>query len=170
MANVKVKRATPSKILEIKNNPPKPVDIVLIPNPNVFFDIETGPEEFHEHYQNLTLIREEQKQCLEEINTQLCDYCLISCDFQYCNECNLIYNPPPCMIYTILKEEELISSCTLESELISNPNSNSDNDNDKNNSSSSVQNSNENNNNSNFDSNSEQYIMLPNLTKEQKLK
>ncbi|KAG9302191.1 hypothetical protein G9A89_020625 [Geosiphon pyriformis] len=51
------------------------IEVVLIPN--TFLDIETGPEEFHKHYQNLALIRKKQEQHLEEINTQLCDYCLI---------------------------------------------------------------------------------------------
>ncbi|KAG9285087.1 hypothetical protein G9A89_009898 [Geosiphon pyriformis] len=58
-----------SKILKIKNYSPEPVDIILIPNPNAFLDIETGPEEFHEHYQNLASTKEEQEQCLKEINT-----------------------------------------------------------------------------------------------------
>ncbi|KAG9298000.1 hypothetical protein G9A89_018828 [Geosiphon pyriformis] len=59
IANTKIEGAMPSKILEIKNNPPKPVDIIFIPNLDAFLDIETGPEEFHEHYQNLALTREE---------------------------------------------------------------------------------------------------------------
>ncbi|KAG9302873.1 hypothetical protein G9A89_022289 [Geosiphon pyriformis] len=71
MANVKVKRAMPSKILKIKNNLSEPVNIILIPNPDVFLDIETGPEEFHKHYQNLALTKKEQKQYLEQLNTQL---------------------------------------------------------------------------------------------------
>ncbi|KAG9287623.1 hypothetical protein G9A89_023973, partial [Geosiphon pyriformis] len=51
MANTKIEGALPSKILEIKNNFSEPVEVVLILN--TFLDIETGPEEFHEHYQNL---------------------------------------------------------------------------------------------------------------------
>ncbi|KAG9286797.1 hypothetical protein G9A89_012347 [Geosiphon pyriformis] len=132
------------------------------------------PEEFHEHYQNLALTREEQEQRLAQLNTRLCRHCLILSDFEYCNNCDLIYNPPPHMIYTIPKEKEPISSCTSELELLLNPNSNPNNDNNKNNGSSSIQNSNNNNNNinsdSNFDSNYEQYIALPDLTKEQELK
>ncbi|KAG9296658.1 hypothetical protein G9A89_009917 [Geosiphon pyriformis] len=54
-------------ILEFKNNSLEPTDINLVPT------------------------KEEQEQHLEEINTQLCDHCLIPCD--------LIYNPPPRMIY-----------------------------------------------------------------------
>ncbi|KAG9303353.1 hypothetical protein G9A89_013679 [Geosiphon pyriformis] len=57
-----------SKILTIKNNPSKPVNIVLIFNLNTFLDVEADSKEFHEHYQNLAPTREEQKQHLEEIN------------------------------------------------------------------------------------------------------
>ncbi|KAG9297300.1 hypothetical protein G9A89_001989 [Geosiphon pyriformis] len=81
MANAKVEGATPNKILEIKNNPSEPVNIVLIPNPDAFLDLKTGLEEFHDHYQNLAPTREKQKQHLAQINTQLCDHCLILCDF-----------------------------------------------------------------------------------------
>ncbi|KAG9292293.1 hypothetical protein G9A89_009105 [Geosiphon pyriformis] len=52
--------------------------------------------------------------------------------------CDLIYNSPPYMIYTIPKEKRPNDSCTLELESIFNSNSNSDNDNDKNNGSSSA--------------------------------
>ncbi|KAG9287164.1 hypothetical protein G9A89_003012 [Geosiphon pyriformis] len=69
IANAKFEGAMSSKILEIKNNSSEPVDIVLIPNSNAFLNIETGPEEFHEHYQNLAPTKEEQKQHLEKINT-----------------------------------------------------------------------------------------------------
>ncbi|KAG9298644.1 hypothetical protein G9A89_012712 [Geosiphon pyriformis] len=170
MANAKIKGAMPSEILEIKNNSPEPVNIVLIPNPDAFLNIETGPEKFHEHYQNLAPTKKEQEQCLKKINTQLCDYCLILCDFQYCNKCNLIYNSPPCMIYTIPEEKNPISSCTLESESTFNPDLNSNNDDNKNNSSSFIQIDNDNNDNSDLDLKPKQYIMLPDLTKEQELK
>ncbi|KAG9301967.1 hypothetical protein G9A89_021011 [Geosiphon pyriformis] len=146
MAYVKAEGTTTSELLEIKNNP------LSLPEP--------------EYVQTF----DEQKQCLEEINTQLCDHCLIPCDFQYCNECDLIYNLPPHMIYMISKEDEPISNCASELESIFNPNSNSNNDDNKNTSSSSAQNSNKNNNNLDPNSNSETYIALPNLTKEQKLK
>ncbi|KAG9292835.1 hypothetical protein G9A89_016197 [Geosiphon pyriformis] len=63
------KGALPREILKIKNNPSKPVNIILILNPDVFIDIETDPEAFHEYYQNLAPTREEQEQCLKEINT-----------------------------------------------------------------------------------------------------
>ncbi|KAG9289114.1 hypothetical protein G9A89_022423 [Geosiphon pyriformis] len=52
-------------------------------------------------------------------------------DFEYDNDCDLIYNPPPHMIYTISKEEEPISSCASESESLINRNPDSD-DNDEN--------------------------------------
>ncbi|KAG9299224.1 hypothetical protein G9A89_013872 [Geosiphon pyriformis] len=71
MANVKVKDALSSEILEIKNNPPEPVEVILISNPEAFLDIKASPEEFHKHYQNLAPIREKQKQSLEQLNTQL---------------------------------------------------------------------------------------------------
>ncbi|KAG9306532.1 hypothetical protein G9A89_004729 [Geosiphon pyriformis] len=94
--------------------------------------------------------------------------------FDYCNECDLIYNPLPHMIYTIPEEEEPISSCASESELNFNSNSNSDNNNNKNTGSSSIQYGESNDNDSNSDLNSdpnyEQYIALFDLTKEQELK
>ncbi|KAG9299276.1 hypothetical protein G9A89_013924 [Geosiphon pyriformis] len=174
MANAKIEGASPNEILKIKNNPPEPTDIVLVLNPDAFIDLENSPEKFYEHYQNLAPTREEQEQRLKEINIQLYDYCLIPCDFQFCDNCDLIYNPPPRMIYTIPKEEEPINSCASESKLSSNPDSNFNNNNNENNGSSSVQNGYNNDNDSNSDSNSnsnyEQYITLPDLTKEQKLK
>ncbi|KAG9306731.1 hypothetical protein G9A89_004440 [Geosiphon pyriformis] len=77
MANAKVESALPSKILEIKNNPPEPTNIVLVLNLDAFLNLENSPEEFYEHYQNLAPTRKEQEQRLEEINTRLCDHCLI---------------------------------------------------------------------------------------------
>ncbi|KAG9285290.1 hypothetical protein G9A89_001424 [Geosiphon pyriformis] len=174
MANTKVEGATPSEILEIKNNSPELVDIIRISNSDAFINKETGPEDFHKYYQNLAPTREKQEQCLEQLNTRLCDYCLISCDFQYCNECNLIYNPLLHMIYTILEKIEPISSCASELELLFDPDSTSDNNNNKNTSFSSIQIGNNNNDNSNSDSNFDpkykQYITLPDLSKEQELK
>ncbi|KAG9296567.1 hypothetical protein G9A89_015159 [Geosiphon pyriformis] len=152
MINTKVEGAMSSKILEIKNNLPEPVNIILVPNPDTFFDIETNSENFCKHYQNLALIREEQEEWL----------------------CDLIYNPPIRMIYTIPEEEEPISSCILELESLFNPNSNFDNNDNENTGSSSVQIGDNNNNDSNSDSNSnpkyEQYIALPDFSKEQELK
>ncbi|KAG9300925.1 hypothetical protein G9A89_004983 [Geosiphon pyriformis] len=170
MASAKVKDTLSSKILKIKNNPPEPVKTFFIPNPDAFLDIKAGLEKFYEHYQNLTSIQEKQEQHLEKINRQLCNHCLILCDFKYCNKYDFIYNLPSHIIYIILEEKEPISNCTLKSESNFNPNSNSDNDDNENNSFSSVQNSNYNNNNLNSNSNPEQYIMLFDLTKEQELK
>ncbi|KAG9291866.1 hypothetical protein G9A89_012151 [Geosiphon pyriformis] len=171
MVITKIEGVLPKEIRTIKNNPPEPIELDWDAEPVINF---LEPEEFHEHYQNLAPIREEQKQWLVQLNTRLCCHCLIPNDFKYCDNCDLIYNLPPRMIYIIPEEEEPISKCTLESELPFNPNSNSDNNDDKNNSSSSVQNGNNNDNDINSDSNSdlnyEQYIALSNLTKKQELK
>ncbi|KAG9288767.1 hypothetical protein G9A89_023064 [Geosiphon pyriformis] len=83
--------------------------------------------------------------------------------------CDLIYNLPPYIIYTISEDKKPISNCVLKSESSFKSDLNSNN-NDKNNGFSSVQNDNNSNNNSNSNSNSEQYITLPDLSKEQKLK
>ncbi|KAG9287476.1 hypothetical protein G9A89_023848 [Geosiphon pyriformis] len=152
MALVKIKGATPEKIKTIKNNPPEPLELDWDAEPIInLLDLE----QFHEHYQELAPTREEQEQRLEQLN------------------CDLIYNPPPRMIYMIPEEEEPISSCTSESESPINQDSNPDN-NDDNNGSSSVQNGNDNDNDSNSDINSDlnykQYIALPDLSKEQELK
>ncbi|KAG9296697.1 hypothetical protein G9A89_001329 [Geosiphon pyriformis] len=167
----KIEGVTPKEIREIKNNPSEPIKLDWDAEPVINF---LEPEEFHEHYQNLAPTREEQKQQLAQLNTRLCCHCLILSNFKYCDNCDLIYNLPPRMIYTISEKEEPISSCTSESESLLNPDSNPDNDDNKNNSSSSVQNGNDNDNdinsNSNSDSNYKQYIVLPNLTKEQELK
>ncbi|KAG9304621.1 hypothetical protein G9A89_020185 [Geosiphon pyriformis] len=157
----------PEEIRTIKNNPPEPIKLNWNAEPVINF---LKPEEFHEHYQNLASTREEQKQRLAQLNTKLCHHCLIPSDFKYCNNYDLIYNLPLCIIYTIPEEEKPISNCTLESELSFDSDSNSDNDNNKNNGFSSIQNSNDNDNDinsdSNFDSNYEQYIVLLDLTKE----
>ncbi|KAG9293142.1 hypothetical protein G9A89_010479 [Geosiphon pyriformis] len=72
MTNAKVEDALSSKILKIKNNPSKLVDIILISNLDAFLDIETDLEKFYKHYQNLAPTKKEQEQYLKEINTQLC--------------------------------------------------------------------------------------------------
>ncbi|KAG9289289.1 hypothetical protein G9A89_007850 [Geosiphon pyriformis] len=94
-------------------------------------------------------------------------------NFEYCDNCDLIYNPPPCMIYSIPEKEKPISSCASESELLINCDPDSNND-DENTGSSSVPNGNDGENNSDADSkpdlNYEQYIALPDLSKEQELK
>ncbi|KAG9295110.1 hypothetical protein G9A89_006091 [Geosiphon pyriformis] len=162
--------AITEELKEIKNNLLSLSEPEYVQTFNVFGNIEDNPEKFYEHYQRLAITREEQKECLAQLNTRLCDHCLIPCDFQYCNECDLIYNSPPHMIYMISKEEKPISNCTSESESLINRDSNSNND-DDNNGSSSVQNGNDNDNDSNSDSNSntnyKQYIALPDLFKKQ---
>ncbi|KAG9296149.1 hypothetical protein G9A89_014741 [Geosiphon pyriformis] len=173
MAYAMSEGATTEELREIKNN------LLSLPEPkyiqifDVFGNIEDELKEFHEHFQQLALTREEQEEHLAQLNTWLCDHCLIPYDFQYCNKYDLIYNPPPCMIYTIPKEEEPISNCTSESELLINYDLNSDN-NDNNNGLSSIHNGNNNNNDSNSDPNSDtnykQYIALPNISKKQELK
>ncbi|KAG9294099.1 hypothetical protein G9A89_015509 [Geosiphon pyriformis] len=88
----------------------------------------------------------------------------------YCNEYDLIYNLPSCIIYTILEEDKPISSCASELESIFNSDSNSNNDNNKNNSSSSTQYDNKKYNNLDFNLNPKTYITLSDLSKEQELK
>ncbi|KAG9291442.1 hypothetical protein G9A89_021861 [Geosiphon pyriformis] len=170
MTTAKIEDTLPEEIQTIKNNPPEPIKLDWNAEPVINF---LEPEEFYEHYQNLAPTREEQKQQLAQLNTKLCHHCLIPSDFEYCDDCNLIYNPPPRMIYLIPEEEEPISSCASESELLINCNPDSDND-DENTGSSSIQNGNDNENNSDSDSkpnlNYEQYIALPDLSKEQELK
>ncbi|KAG9302615.1 hypothetical protein G9A89_007319 [Geosiphon pyriformis] len=63
--------------------------------------------------------------------------------------CNLIYNLPICIIYTIPEEEKPINSCASKLESVFNPNSNFNNDNNK---------------------NTEIYIVLSDFSKEQELK
>ncbi|KAG9302042.1 hypothetical protein G9A89_021086 [Geosiphon pyriformis] len=81
MAYAMLEGTTTEELREIKNN------LLSLPEPkyvqtfDAFGNIKDNPKEFHKHYQQLAPTREEQKQCLEEINTQLCDHCLIPCDF-----------------------------------------------------------------------------------------
>ncbi|KAG9306823.1 hypothetical protein G9A89_005724 [Geosiphon pyriformis] len=174
MAYAMAEGATISELWEIKTNPlsfPEPKYVATF---DVFGNIEDDSKEFHEHYQQLAPTREKQEEWLAQLNTQLCDHCLISYNFQYCNECNLIYNPPIRIIYMIPEEKEPISSCASESESPFNPNSNPDNNNNENTGSSSIQYGNNNDTNSNSDSNSntkyKQYITISDLTKELELK
>ncbi|KAG9304328.1 hypothetical protein G9A89_019890 [Geosiphon pyriformis] len=126
---------------KIKNNSLSLLESEYVQTFNIFGNIEDDLEEFHEYYQQL-----------------------------YCNECDLIYNPPPHMIYMIPEEKELINSCASESELTFNLDSNSDNNDDENNSFSSAPNNNKNYDNLNSNSNSETFIALFDLSKKQKLK
>ncbi|KAG9288704.1 hypothetical protein G9A89_004323 [Geosiphon pyriformis] len=151
MAYAMSKGATTEELREIKDNPLSLPEPEYVQTFDVFDNVEDDPKKFHEHYQRLALTREEQEERL----------------------CELIYNPPPRIIYMIPEKKEPISSCTseLESPLDSDSNSNND---DNNNGLSSIQNGNNNNNDSNsdpnFDTNYEQYIALPDLSKEQELK
>ncbi|KAG9303770.1 hypothetical protein G9A89_018667 [Geosiphon pyriformis] len=167
MVFAKIQGASPKKIKKVKNNLPELLELDWDEEPVINL---LEPEEFHEHYQTLASTREKQEQCLAQINTRLCDHCLIPCNFQYCNKCNLIYNPLPSMIYTIPEKKELISSCALKSESIFNSDSNSDNEDDENTSSSSAQYGNENINDSDSNLNPKIYIVLSDLSKEQELK
>ncbi|KAG9295256.1 hypothetical protein G9A89_015743 [Geosiphon pyriformis] len=88
----------------------------------------------------------------------------------YCNECDLIYNLPPHMIYTIPEENKPISNCASELESTFDSDSNSNNNDNENNDSSSAPNSNENDDDSNSNSNSKTFITFSDLFKEQKLK
>ncbi|KAG9299368.1 hypothetical protein G9A89_014016 [Geosiphon pyriformis] len=115
MISVKAESATTSKLLEIKNNPlslPKPEYIMTF---DIFGNIEDDSKYFYEHYQNLASTRKEQKQRLADLNTKLCDHCLISCYFQYYNKCDIMFNLPSKKLYPITKlpkpkvEEELIT-------------------------------------------------------------
>ncbi|KAG9298509.1 hypothetical protein G9A89_016506 [Geosiphon pyriformis] len=170
MVSAKAKDITTRELLEIKNNSLSLPESEYVLTLDVFGNIENDPKEFHKYYQQLAPTREEQEQYLKQLNTRLCQHCLILCNFQYCNECDLIYNPPTHIIYTISEEKELVSSCTSELKLIFNSNSNFDNNDDKNNSSSSAQCGNEKYSKSNSDSNPKTYIVLLDLTKEQKLR
>ncbi|KAG9303256.1 hypothetical protein G9A89_013582 [Geosiphon pyriformis] len=133
MAIAKIEGASPEEIREIKNNLPESIELDWDPESVINF---LDPEQFYEHYQELAPTRKEQEQCLEQLNTRLCQHCLIPYDFQYCNECDLIYNLPSYMIYTIPKEKKPINSCRSELESLFNPNLNSNNNNNENNGSS----------------------------------
>ncbi|KAG9296693.1 hypothetical protein G9A89_001325 [Geosiphon pyriformis] len=70
--------ALPEEIRTIKNNLSEPIELDWNPEPVINL---LDPEQFYKHYQELAPTREKQKQQLEEINTRLCDYCLILYDF-----------------------------------------------------------------------------------------
>ncbi|KAG9298364.1 hypothetical protein G9A89_003181 [Geosiphon pyriformis] len=110
MASAKAEGAMPEKIREIKNNlwmleytePDYPKD-------DFFTD---DPDTFQNQYQKLASTHEEQEQKLADLNTKLCNYCLISCHFQYCDECDCMFNPSPRILFPITKlpepEEEVL--------------------------------------------------------------
>ncbi|KAG9307778.1 hypothetical protein G9A89_023343 [Geosiphon pyriformis] len=60
----------------------------------------------------LTPTCEEQEQRLADLNTKLCNHCLIPCHFQYCDECDLMFNSLPRILFLITKlpesEEEVL--------------------------------------------------------------
>ncbi|KAG9293593.1 hypothetical protein G9A89_005596 [Geosiphon pyriformis] len=56
--------------------------------------------------QALNRLNEEQEQCLADLNIKLCDHCLIPCHFQYCDECNLIFNSSSRILYPITELPE----------------------------------------------------------------
>ncbi|KAG9297950.1 hypothetical protein G9A89_018778 [Geosiphon pyriformis] len=99
--SVKTESATTRELLEIKNNFLSLPELEYIMTFDVFGNIEDNSEYFHEHYQNLVLTREEQKQRLTDLNIKLYDYCLISCHFQYCNKCDIMFNLPSKKLYLI---------------------------------------------------------------------
>ncbi|KAG9291413.1 hypothetical protein G9A89_021831 [Geosiphon pyriformis] len=101
MANAKARSTILSEIQEIKKNlfvPEYDEPNYLIEN--FFID---DPDTFQDCYQELALTREEQKQRLADLNTKLCDHCLILCHFQYCNKCDLMFNLPPKILFPITK-------------------------------------------------------------------
>ncbi|KAG9295013.1 hypothetical protein G9A89_017807 [Geosiphon pyriformis] len=73
---------------------------------------------FQNQYQELAPTHEKQKQKLANLNTKLCDYCLIPCHFQYCDECDLMFNLLPRILFPITelpepKEKVLITEDML---------------------------------------------------------
>ncbi|KAG9298568.1 hypothetical protein G9A89_018927 [Geosiphon pyriformis] len=101
-------------------------------------------EEKHVTRLELAPTREEQEQRLANLNTKLCDHCLIPCHFQYCDECDLMFNLPPRILFPITElpesEKEVLITKNM---LFQDPTE---------------------------DTKTEQYLMYPNLSKELKLK
>ncbi|KAG9301150.1 hypothetical protein G9A89_012533 [Geosiphon pyriformis] len=62
MAIAKIKEASPEEIRKIKNNLSEPIELDWDPEPVINL---LDPKQFHEHYQELALTREEQEQYLE---------------------------------------------------------------------------------------------------------
>ncbi|KAG9295340.1 hypothetical protein G9A89_013369 [Geosiphon pyriformis] len=89
------------------------------PNYSVDDFFTDDSDTFQNQYQELALTREEQEQQLVNLNTKLCNYCLIFCHFQYCDKCDLMFNPLPKILYPInklsksKKEEELLTKDIL---------------------------------------------------------
>ncbi|KAG9305324.1 hypothetical protein G9A89_007819 [Geosiphon pyriformis] len=112
MASTKAEGAMHEEIREIKDNPWMPEYTGPdYPKNNFFTD---DPNTFQNQYQKLAPTRKEQEQRLADLNTKLCNYCLILCHFQYCDGCDLMFNPPPRILFPItelpeLEEEVLIT-------------------------------------------------------------
>ncbi|KAG9300334.1 hypothetical protein G9A89_011407 [Geosiphon pyriformis] len=99
--NAKAEGAIHSEIQDIKENP-------FVPEYDRFNYITkdfftNDPDTFQDQYQELASTREEQEQRLANLNTKLCDHCLIPCHFQYCNKCDFMFNPLPRTLYPIDK-------------------------------------------------------------------
>ncbi|KAG9284881.1 hypothetical protein G9A89_003804, partial [Geosiphon pyriformis] len=60
MAFTKIEDISKEEIRKIKNNPPEPIKLDWISNSNIVFDAMNS-EQFHKHYQNLALTKEEQE-------------------------------------------------------------------------------------------------------------
>ncbi|KAG9295894.1 hypothetical protein G9A89_006633 [Geosiphon pyriformis] len=52
------------------------------------------------------MIFSQMTQMLADLNTKLCDYCLIPCHFQYCDEYDLMFNLPLKILFPITKLSE----------------------------------------------------------------
>ncbi|KAG9307268.1 hypothetical protein G9A89_017096 [Geosiphon pyriformis] len=119
MANAKAESAMPEEIREIKDNSWMPKYTGPdYPKDDFFTD---DPDAFQNRYQELAPTCEEQEQRLADLNTKLCDHCLISYHFQYCDECNLMFNLPPRILFPITKlpepKEEYLAYPDLSKEL-----------------------------------------------------
>ncbi|KAG9286143.1 hypothetical protein G9A89_010157 [Geosiphon pyriformis] len=80
----KIWRMASAKAKEIKDNPWTPeYNKPNYSEDDFFID---DPNAFQNQYQELASTYEEQEQRLADLNTKLCDHCLISCHFQYCDE------------------------------------------------------------------------------------
>ncbi|KAG9304677.1 hypothetical protein G9A89_021457 [Geosiphon pyriformis] len=78
MALAKIEGTLPEEIKTIKDNLSEPLELDWDAEPIINL---LDPEQFHKHYQELALTREEQEQQLEQLNARLCQHCLILCDF-----------------------------------------------------------------------------------------
>ncbi|KAG9290965.1 hypothetical protein G9A89_011115 [Geosiphon pyriformis] len=104
MASAKFEDATLNEIQEIKKNPFVPEykepDYII----EDFFTDDS--DVFQDCYQELAPTQEEQEQRLADLNIKLCDHCLIPCHFQYCDKCDLMFNPLSKILHLIDKLPE----------------------------------------------------------------